>query len=49
MAKYVWSLVAMVLGASCRPTSFEQYWLWVQHCLPGGEGGALYEKLAAIC
>lgn len=25
MAKYIWSLVAYVLGASCRPTSLEQF------------------------
>ena len=25
LAKYIWSMVAHVLGATCRPTSFEQY------------------------
>jgi hypothetical protein len=25
MAKYIWSLVAMVIGADCRPSSFEQF------------------------
>ena len=29
LATYVWSLVAYVIGAGNRPTSFEQYWLWV--------------------
>jgi hypothetical protein len=26
IAKYVWSIVAFVIGADNRPTSFEQYW-----------------------
>jgi hypothetical protein len=30
----VWSLVAVVLGADCRPTSFAQYWAWVDRFLP---------------
>jgi len=33
VAKYVWSLVAFALGADNRPTSFEQYWLWIQRHL----------------
>jgi len=34
MAKFVWSLVAMVVGSSCRPCSFDQFWEWVQNtCL----------------
>jgi len=27
MAKYVWSLVAFVIGADNRPSSFDQYWV----------------------
>jgi len=29
MAKYVWSMVAMVVGGDCRPSSFDQFWYWV--------------------
>lgn len=35
MVKYVWSLIALVIGANCHPCSFEQYWTWVQTHLPG--------------
>lgn len=34
--KYVWSIAAMV-GVPCRPISFEQFWIWTRHFLPGGE------------
>ena len=30
MAKYVWSLVAVALGACWRPTSLEQFWVWIK-------------------
>jgi hypothetical protein len=33
-AKYIWSLVAFVLGANHRPTSFGQFWLWTLTLLP---------------
>jgi hypothetical protein len=26
LAKYVWSLIAMVIGADCRPNNLEQFW-----------------------
>jgi hypothetical protein len=28
MSRYVWSLVAMIIGADCRPVNLEQYWFW---------------------
>nr|CAB3460289.1 unnamed protein product [Digitaria exilis] len=28
MVKFVWGIVATVVGAPCRPNSFDQYWLW---------------------
>lgn len=34
LAKYVWSLVAMVLGADCRPSSHDQFWVWVTSTIP---------------
>jgi len=30
LARYVWSLIAMVLGAKCRPISVDQYWVSVK-------------------
>lgn len=36
MAKFVWSLVAMVVGAQYGPTTMEQFWLWVNRAMPGG-------------
>jgi len=33
MAKYVWSMVAYVLGARCRPASMEQFWFWIKSIL----------------
>ena len=47
-AKYIWSLVAHVVGANCRPCSFEQFWIWAKHFLPLGEK-FWYIGLAAIC
>lgn len=47
MAKYVWSLIGLVIGADCRPENMEQYFVWVQHFLP--TGGACYMAgLAAV-
>jgi hypothetical protein len=35
-AEYVWSLIAYALGAICRPSSFAQFWTWIQWVLPNG-------------
>jgi len=48
MARYVWSLVAYVVGADCRPCSLDQFWVWTKQFLPRG-GKFWYEGLAAIC
>ena len=48
MARYVWSLVAYVVGADSRPCSFDQFWVWAKRFLPLG-GKFLYVGLAAIC
>jgi len=48
MAKFVWSLVAMVVGSSCRPCSFDQFWEWVQKYMPTGSKFHMV-GLAAIC
>ena len=48
LAKYIWSLVAHVLGATCRPTSFEQFWTWIYLVLKKGK--KIYMVgLSAIC
>jgi hypothetical protein len=48
MAKYVWSMVAMVVGADCRPTTFEQFWVWVKKIMPMA-GKYHMVGLAGIC
>ena len=44
MAKYVWSLTAHVLGVTCRPTNFDQFWEWaeqyIQNSKKNSHGGA---------
>ena len=35
--KYVWSLMAYILGAAVRPSSFSQYWIWINRYLPDGK------------
>ena len=37
MARYVWSLVAYVVGTDCRPCSFDQFWLWAKQFFPLSE------------
>nr|TKW38294.1 hypothetical protein SEVIR_1G105300v2 [Setaria viridis] len=36
MAKYIWSLVALVVGANCRPYNLEQFWIWANSILQSG-------------
>lgn len=48
MAKYVWSLVAFVIGADNRPSSFDQYWVWIDRRL-GTRKQFFMVGLAAIC
>jgi len=37
MPKYLWSMVAYVLGARCRPASIEQFWLCIRSIMKDGE------------
>jgi len=48
MAKYVWSMVAMVVGGDCRPSSFHQFWYWVKKFMPRAEKFHMV-GLAGIC
>ena len=34
--KYVWSILAYIFGATVRPNSFSQFWIWINWCLPEG-------------
>jgi len=47
-AKYIWSLVAFVLGATHRPTSFGQFWHWIAIILPNRKQFHMI-GLTAIC
>jgi hypothetical protein len=48
LAKYVWSLVAMVIGADCRPSSLDQFWMWCGRYMPRN-GNLHMVGLASIC
>jgi hypothetical protein len=34
LARYIWSLIVMVIGADCRPISLDQFWFWCDKYLP---------------
>lgn len=48
MDKYVWSLVALVIGAPCRPCYFAQFWIGVHTYVPG-RGKTYMVGLTVIC
>ena len=48
IARYIWSLVAHVVGVVCRPNSFEQFWFWANAFLPNHKH-IHSVGLAAIC
>lgn len=48
MAKYVWSLTAHVLGVTCRPTNFDQFWEWAEQYIQNSKKFHMV-GLAAIC
>jgi hypothetical protein len=48
MSRYIWSLVSHIVGAVCRPSSFDQFWIWADKYIHN------YKKihmvgLSAIC
>jgi hypothetical protein len=48
LARYVWILVAMVVGANCKPSNLNQFWVWCEKFLPVNRN--LHTVgLAAIC
>lgn len=36
VSKYVWSIIAVTVGANCRPESIDQYMSWIKQYLPNG-------------
>jgi hypothetical protein len=48
LARYTWSLVAMVVGADCRPSNLMQFWVWSERFLPRNKNIHMI-GLAAIC
>jgi hypothetical protein len=48
VAKVIWGIVAICFGQHDRPSSYEQYWLWVKKAIPGGDPVFML-GLAAIC
>jgi hypothetical protein len=48
VSKYIWSILAYIFGATVRPTSFVQFWVWIKSCLPSGRQ-VYFEGLAAVC
>ena len=48
MARYCWSLVSIVIGADCRPSSFSQFWVWAAKYMPHHKK-IFMVGLAAIC
>jgi hypothetical protein len=48
MARYIWSLVAYIVGADCRPSSFDQFWVWVGRYLSYNKK-IYFVRLSAIC
>jgi hypothetical protein len=48
VAKVIWGIVAICFGQQDRPSSYEQYWMWIKKALPGGEQVFML-GLAAIC
>jgi hypothetical protein len=48
LARYIWSLVAWVIKAECRPANDAQFWEWCARYMPHNKN--LYMNgLAAIC
>jgi hypothetical protein len=48
MARYIWSLIAYIVGANCRPSSFDQFWVWVDIFLRNNKK-IHFVGLSAIC
>ena len=48
MAKYIWGLIALVVGANCRPTLFHAFWVWAKRFLPHAKNYHMV-GLAGVC
>jgi hypothetical protein len=48
VARYIQSLIAHIMGANCRPSSFEQFWIWVNRYISNNKK-IHFVGLLAIC
>jgi hypothetical protein len=48
VARYIWSLIAHIMGANCRPSSFDRFWIWVNRYISNNKK-IHYVGLSAIC
>jgi hypothetical protein len=48
MARYIWSLIAYIMGANCRPSSFDQFWICVDRYLSNNKK-IHFVGLSTIC
>jgi hypothetical protein len=48
VAKVVWGVIAVCFGQRIRPSSYEEFWPWIQKALVGGEKMYML-GLSAIC
>jgi hypothetical protein len=48
LTRYIWSRIAWVIGANCRPTNLAQYWEWSTKFLPTNRKIHMV-RLSAVC
>jgi hypothetical protein len=48
VAKVVWGFLAICFGQKVKPSSYEEFWPWIQKALAGGEKMYML-GLSAIC
>jgi hypothetical protein len=48
VAKVIWGVFAICFKQNTRPSTYEQFWIWIQNALPGGEKVYVL-GLSAVC
>jgi hypothetical protein len=48
VAKVIWGVIAKCFHQRSRPSSYDQYWVWITNALPGGENVHML-GLPAVC
>jgi hypothetical protein len=48
IAKVVWGIIAICFNQQTRPSSCDQFWIWIDKVLPAGEKVAML-GVASIC